>query len=253
MPRPYVKLDAVETVEGLLELRCRGEKDFMILVGGRVLMTSTLTTSELALAENGCSAVLDVPSPRVLIGGLGLGFTLRAALDALPRKSTVVVAELNEKVVEWCRGPVAAVNGGAALDRRVEIYLGDVTEEIRRVAEDESAPRYDAILWDLYVGPTRKGGATDPLYGDLSVARTAAALRVGGVFGVWSETPSAAFSERLKKVGLMPDLIETRGAGLRHAVILAKKKRPRPKKVPVVGGPGQRKKRGPTKKRPAPR
>jgi spermidine synthase len=246
MPRPSIQLDSVETPEGLLELRKRGDKDFMILVGGRVLMTSILTTSELALAENGCAAILDSPRPRVLIGGLGLGFTLQAALAALPRKSQVVVAELNEKVVEWCRGPVAEVNGGAALDRRVEIVIGDVTEEIRRVAEDPDAPRYDAILWDLYIGPTRKGGGSDPLYGDESVERTSAALRIGGVFGVWSETPSPAFAERMKKAGLLPEVISTRGGGLRHAVILATKRKPnRPKPKPLEGPARPRK----TKKR----
>lgn len=226
MPRPYEQLDAVETDEGLLELRRRGDDDYMILVGGRVLMTSTITTSELALAENGCAEVAHLPGPRVLIGGLGLGFTLKAALSALPRRAAVVVAELNEKVIEWCRGPVASRNGGAALDPRVEFFVGDVTEAIRLVAQDEKRPRYDAILWDLYVGPTRKGGAGDPLYGDESVMNTARALKEGGVFGVWGETPSPAFEERLRKSNFAPELIRTGGAGLRHAVYLATKKAP---------------------------
>lgn len=244
MPRPYELLDSVSTDEGLLELRRRGDDDFMILIGGRVLMTSILTTSELALAEYGCQALVNVPRPRVLIGGLGLGFTLRATLDALPRGAEVVVAELNKKVIEWNRGPVAAVNGSAALDRRTRIIVGDVTDEIRRVAEDPTLPRYDAILWDLYVGPTRKGGADDPLYGEVSVKNTCSALTVGGVFGVWSETPSSAFDERLKKVGMLPELIQTTGKGLRHAVILATKRKPRaPTKPRVPGTPKKRKKR----------
>jgi spermidine synthase len=244
MPRPYEMLDSVSTDEGLLELRRRGEDDFMILIGGRVLMTSVLTTSELALAEYGCQALVDVPRPRVLIGGLGLGFTLRAALDALPRGAEVVVCELNQKVVEWNRGPVAQVNGGAALDRRTRILVTDVTAEIRRVAENPDLPRYDAILWDLYVGPTRKGGAEDVLYGDASVKNACAALNVGGVFGVWSETPSSAFDERLKKVGMIPELIQTTGKGLRHAVILATKKKPKPPAKPrAPGTPKRRKKR----------
>src|SRR5690606_14908264 len=125
----------------------------MILVGGRVLMTSMLTTSELALAENGCAAVSHIPRPRILIGGLGLGFTLKAVLLHSPARAQIVVAELNAKVVDWCRGPVAPTNGGAVLDRRVQVIVGDVTEEIRRVAEDPHQPRFDAILWDLYVGP----------------------------------------------------------------------------------------------------
>ena len=227
MPRPFEQLDTAETDEGLFVLRRRGDHDYMILVGGRVLMTSTITTSELALAENGCAMVAHIPRPRVLIGGLGLGFTLRAALTALPARSSIVVAELNQKVIDWCKGPVAAENGGAALDKRVEFFVGDVTEAIRQVAADDSRPRFDAILWDLYVGPKRKGGGDDPLYGDESIANTSRALNEGGVFGVWGETPSPAFEERLRKCSFSPELIRTGGAGLRHAVYLATKKAPR--------------------------
>src|SRR5262245_43862026 len=124
------------TRDGLLELRQRGESDFMILIGGRVLMTSMITSSELALAERGCALVADRPAPRVLIGGLGLGFTLRAALDALPSSAQVVVSELNPKVAEWCRGPAAELTNHAASDPRVRIAVGDVMNEIRRVAND---------------------------------------------------------------------------------------------------------------------
>lgn len=228
MPRPFELLDSVETEDGLLELRRRGDSDFMILIDGRVLMTSTITTSELALAENGCGQIASVPRPRVLIGGLGLGFTLRAALDALPHNAEIIVAELNDKVIEWCQGPAGSVTGGAANDRRVTFFRGNVGEAIRNVADDERAMRFDAILWDLYVGPTRRGGKEDPLYGEESVQATAAALRVGGVFGVWGETPSSAFEERLKKFGLAPELLRTGGGGLRHAVYLATKRPHRP-------------------------
>ena len=98
----------------------------MISVGGRVLMTSMITRSELTLAERGCEAIRDREAPRVLIGGLGLGFTLRAALDALPKKARVVVAELNPRVVDWCRGPAAPATESAASDRRVQIIVGDL-------------------------------------------------------------------------------------------------------------------------------
>lgn len=243
MPRPFEKLDAVETGEGLLELRRRGDHDYMILIGGRVLMTSTITTSELSLAENGCAAVAHLPRPRVLIGGLGLGFTLKAALAALPPRAEVIVAELNQKVIEWCQGPVSRENGGAALDRRVHFFLGDVTDEIRAVAEDPHLPRYDAILWDLYVGPTRKGGANDPLYGDQSIANVSLALNEKGVFGVWGETPSPAFEERLRKGNFTPELIETGGGGLRHAVYLATKRSPRSPRTNARRSPRRAKRR----------
>jgi len=249
MPRPYEQLDSLDTDEGLLELRCRGDSDFMILVGGRVLMTSMLTTSELALAEQGCAAIVDSSRPRVLIGGLGLGFTLQAALAALPRGAEVVVAELNPKVIEWNQGPVAKANGGAALDPRVKFFEGDVTEAIRAIASTPDAPRYDAILWDLYVGPTRKGGGDDPLYGDRSVKNTCGALRVGGVFGVWGETPSPAFEERLKKHGFAPELLRTAGGGLRHAVYLATKRKPKPPKAAPAAGPARAKGRKKSRKK----
>lgn len=204
-------------------------------------MTSTITTSELALAECGCERVAHTPRPRVLIGGLGLGFTLKAALSGLPHRASVLVAELNPKVIEWCKGPVSRENGGAALDKRVEFFVGDVTSAIRQVAEDQRLPRFDAILWDLYVGPTRKGGNDDPLYGDESVENTARALNEGGVFGVWGETPSPAFEERLRKHNFAPELIRTGGAGLRHAVYLATKKAPRTPSKSAAGRPKRRK------------
>ncbi|NOY92258.1 MAG: spermidine synthase, partial [Deltaproteobacteria bacterium] len=169
---------------------------------------------------------------RVLLGGLGLGFTLRAALDALPRRAQLVVAELHERVVQWNRGPVASLNGAAVADPRVRVIVGDVTREIRRLANDAHVPRYDAILWDLYVGPTRKGGRGDPLYGDRSLADTCAALEVGGVFGVWAEAPSKAFEERLGRHGMTPRLIPV-GRGMRHAVYLATKQKPKARRAPA--------------------
>ena len=196
----------------------------MILVGGRMLMSTSLTASELALAERGCAAISTVRKPRVLIGGLGLGLTLRAALDALGPKATVTVAELNSKVVEWNQGPVAIVNNRAALDPRVRFFVGDVTDHIAQVSGDPGAPRYDAILWDLYVGPERRGGDADPLFGHASIRSTATALAAGGVFGVWGETPSPAFEGRLRTHGFDVALVRTRGRGLRHAVYMATKR-----------------------------
>ncbi len=236
MPRPWTVLDAVSTPEGALELRRRGESDFMISVGGRVLMTSMITRSELALAEVGVEAMAEHDAPRILIGGLGLGFTLRAALDALPGKARIVVAELNERVVDWCRGPAAQATQGAALDKRVRIVVGDVTQEIRRVALDPSLPRYDAILWDLYVGPAdSRHAARDPLYGLTSMQNNFRALSHGGVFGVWCETPTPSFERRLEKAGFSTRLVRTKGGGLHHAVYLATRG-----SVPAPRAPGPR-------------
>lgn len=207
----------------------------MISVGGRVLMTSMITRSELTLAERGCASIREREAPRVLIGGLGLGFTLRAALDALPKNARVVVAELNPRVVDWCRGPAAAAAGGAASDPRVELVVGDVTREIRRVAKDATLPRYDAILWDLYVGPAEaKGASRDPLYGAESLSRTFEALAPEGVFGVWGESPTPSFEARLRKAGFRAELVRTKGGGLHHVVFLGFRDGEAPSKAPAA-------------------
>src|SRR5687768_8622554 len=145
--RAWETLDTVETAEGRMELRRRGEKDFVITVAGRVLMSSMAHLTEVAVAEIACGEVAGRESPRVLIGGLGMGFTLRAALDSLPRAGRVVVAEINEAVIRWCRGPLAPLTDCAAQDFRTKIVLKDVAEVI---ADDGP---FDAIILDLYEGP----------------------------------------------------------------------------------------------------
>jgi len=223
MPRPWILLDSVQTDEGALELRQRGERDFLITIAGRVLMTSMITRSELTLAERGCEVVAGLPAPRVLIGGLGLGFTLQAALSALPADAKVTVAELNPRVIDWCLGPAQAAAKDAAHDSRVRFVVGDVTEEVARASSDPSE-RYDAILWDLYVGPSEGAtAAKDPLYGTTSLKRTFAALNPGGVFGVWGEGPSPSFELRLRKAGFMGQVVRTKGGGLHHVVFLARR------------------------------
>jgi spermidine synthase len=226
MPRPFVTIDAVDTAEGKLELRRRAERDFMITIAGRVLMTSTFTRSEETLARLGCGPIARRARPRVLIGGLGLGYTLRAALDVLPPDAHVVVAELSAPVVAWCRGPAAAASGDALADPRVEVVVGDVTDRIREVAEDPSRARFDAILLDLYVGPgpAPKGGP-DPLYGRAIVERTRDALSPGGVYAVWGEAPDRAFEKRLAAVGLAAKHHAVDGGGPRHVVFVGTRAR----------------------------
>jgi spermidine synthase len=218
MPRPWTLLEAVETPDGLLELRRRGERDFMISIDKRVLMTSTFTRSEKALAELGCAAISQRPEPRVLIGGLGLGYTLRATLDTLPSSARVMVAELNPVVVRWCRSEVAALSADALADQRVEVVVGDVTDRIREVASDPARPRFDAILFDLYVGP---GGHEDPLYGRAIIADIRRALSAGGVFAVWGENPDPAFEARLGKGGFTVHRERVQGGGPTHTVVVA--------------------------------
>jgi len=226
MARPWVTLDRAETAEGLLELRRRGEDDFLITVGGRVLMASRAHRSEALLAEAACNRLAGRPRPRVLIGGLGMGFTLRAALDALPAPARVIVAELTPAVVAWCRGPLAALTGGAVDDHRVTVEVGDVAGLIARAAREgagaasRSSRRFDAILLDLYEGPREAaGGEGDPFYSRHALETTRAALVPGGVFAVWSEEPDAAFERRLAAAGFKVERLRAR-RGPRHVVYL---------------------------------
>jgi spermidine synthase len=237
MPRPWTILESVATAEGALELRQRGERDFMITIDGRVLMSSNIHGSEVAVAQLGCKNICERPRPHVLIGGLGLGFTLRAALDQLPPKARVTVAELNRIVVRWCRGPVAAITDGAVADSRVRVYEGDVTREIRRVAGDVDAPRFDAIVLDLYIGPGESShGSTEALYGMDILGRTHAALSAGGTYAVWGEDPDPSFVQRLQRVGFETEVVRTRGGGPRHTIYLAHK----PAHAPRSERPAQR-------------
>jgi spermidine synthase len=194
---PWKTLATVATAEGALELRRRGEREFLIVIGGRVLMTSTDRRSEQALATLACQA-LAAAAPRVLIGGLGMAYTVRAALDVLPVTAQVVVAELTPAVDDWCRGPLAPLTGAAVLDPRVRVVIGDVA---RVIAE---APRghYDAIILDLYEGPhAATQRADDPCYGRAALAHSHAALAPGGVLAVWSEEPDDAFARRFGAAG----------------------------------------------------
>jgi spermidine synthase len=217
-------LESVATPEGTLELRQRGERDFMISIDGRVLMSSNIHGSEVAVAELGCRTIRERSNPRVLIGGLGLGFTLRAALDQLPNGARVTIAELNRVVVRWCRGPAALITNNAVSDPRVRVFEGDVTREIRRVSADASSPRFDAIVLDLYIGPGASShGSTEALYGNDILRHTHAALSEGGTYSVWGEDPDAAFEQRLQRAGFRTELVRTRGGGPRHTIYLAHK------------------------------
>jgi len=227
MTRPWRLVDAAETAEGRLELRQRGERDFVITVGGRVLMNGAASRSEEALARAACAG-LGAPGarPRVLLGGLGLGLTLRAALDALPKAARVVVAEIDPRIVAWCRGPLAPLHGRALDDRRVEVEVADVAEVIARAAAAD-ATRFDAIVLDLYEGPRGAAQAADPLYGAAALERTRRALAPGGVLAVWSEEPDTAFERRLSAAGFRAERRRPGGGGPRHAVYLARAARGR--------------------------
>jgi spermidine synthase len=152
----------------------------------------------------------------VLLGGLGMGYTLRAALDQLPPGAEVTVVDLNPVVVEWCRGPLAPLNDNALGDRRVRIEIGDVAGAIAGARRGE----HDAILLDLYEGPRPlPAHARDPLYGAPAVASAFAALRAGGVLAVWAEEPDRGYPLRLREAGFTVDVHESGGRGGRAHVV----------------------------------
>lgn len=219
MSKPWLTLDEVATAEGALELRQRGPRDFLIVVGGRVLMSSTAFRSEVALAEAACRPIRDRSQPQVLIGGLGMGLTLRAALDVLPADARVVVAELNPVVERWCRGPLAALTQGATADPRVEVRVADVVD----VLAAPPAKGWDAVALDLYEGPHAATQADDdPFYGRRALQRTRQVLASGGVFAVWSEDPDAAFERRLGAAGFAVEVLHPGRGGRRHAVYVGR-------------------------------
>lgn len=217
--RTWQRLDRVDTDEGVLELRMRGQTDFLILVDGRVLMQSVAHRSELELAVVACRPLRAAARPRVLVGGLGMGYTLRAALDELPRAAEVTVAELTPRIVEWCRGPLAGLTGAAVDDPRVRLHVGDVAEVIARTP---ATARWDAIVLDLYEGPyVATQRKDDPVFGKAALARAKAALAPGGVLAIWSEDREQAFERRLRDQGFTVEVRSSGRGGRRHVIYLS--------------------------------
>lgn len=222
MSRPWETIASEPTPDGPLELRRRGD-DYLITIRGRVLMTSAAHRSEDALARLGCAGLRARGGVRVLIGGLGMGFTLRAALDELGPDAVVVVAELNAVVAAWCRGPLAELTSGAALEPRVTLEIVDVAALVRRVATQRSEPRFDAIVLDLYEGPQTHVRPNDPLYGPAAVVHMRDALRPDGVLAVWCENASAGFERSLAAAGLAFERHRVGHGGRVHLVYVARR------------------------------
>lgn len=214
---------------GELKLMRRGT-EYSIMSGAIELMNSRLSGSEEALATLSWEALGGRSKPRLLIGGLGMGFTLRAALAVLPKDAEVVVAELVPAVVAWARGPLAGVFAGCLDDPRVRVREGDVAAAIA-----EARGAFDAILLDVDNGP---GGlnrdANDQLYTTPGLAAARRALTPGGVLAVWSSAPDERFTKRLRHGGFAVDEKRVRatrsGRGARHVIWLASA---------PAGGPGR--------------
>ncbi|MBZ9774415.1 spermidine synthase [Mesorhizobium sp. CO1-1-8] len=211
---PWVQLDSAKTPNGGQELRLkRRGTEFSIMLGTNELMNSRLSGSEEALAKLSCERIAGHRQPTILIGGLGMGFTLRAALAELANDAGIVVAELVPAVVAWARGPMAEVFGGCLDDPRVTVQEIDVGHLIR------SRPAaWDAILLDVDNGPEGiVHKSNDALYSLQGLGAARNALKPGGVLAVWSQGPDSSFTRRLKQAGFTVEEVSTRANGKRGA------------------------------------
>jgi spermidine synthase len=221
---PWVLLDSAQVPGNGAELSLyRRNDEFSIKIAGRgELMNSRVHGSEDALAGQTCGRLADCAQPRLLIGGLGMGFTLAAALRHLGDRGQVVVAELVPAVVVWNSGPLGEPAGHPLRDPRVSVRETDVG---RLLLAGEQA--YDAILLDVDNGPeglTRK--QNDWLYSTDGLNAAYAALRPGGVLAVWSAGPAREFLPRLRKVGFEVEEVCVRGhgrKGARHIIWFARR------------------------------
>jgi spermidine synthase len=207
---------------GELRLMQRGV-EFSIFTGSIELMSSRRSGSEQALASMTCARVMERARPHILIGGLGMGFTLRSALAALGPHASITVAELVPEVVAWARGPLAAIYGKSLSDPRLKIFKGDVGEMIDGVQSG-----YDAILLDVDNGPTAlMCAANDDLYNAYGLRKAQKALLPGGVLAVWLAAPDPAFTQRLQAAGYSVEEHRVRAngrqSGSRHVIWLATK------------------------------
>lgn len=221
---PRELIDSAQIPQGdTLRLFRRGS-DFMIVLDRNELMNSRMSGSEEALATMTCERLSDAKAPHLLIGGYGMGFTLRAALAVLKADAKLTVVELVPEIIAWAREPMAELTAGCLDDPRVEILEGDVAAEI-----GAARSRYDAILLDVDNGPDGLTRArNDGLYSARGLAAARAALKPNGVLAVWSAAPDKPFAQRLRDAGFATDEIVVRarrnGKGPRHVIWFATKR-----------------------------
>jgi len=191
--KPNEKIAATRTPDGSEMVLYRHDRDFSIMINGQDLMHSRQHESELELSRLGCAHLTDHPAPRILIGGLGMGYTLRQALDILSPSANVVVSELLGAVVEWNRTFLGKLNGFPLTDNRVDLKTADIINVI-----SQSKHQFDAILLDVDNGPRAMTDAGNHrLYSDEGIGLCRRALRAGGCLAVWSVEPSRKFEQIL--------------------------------------------------------
>jgi spermidine synthase len=221
--KPWELLGETETPDGTAMALTRRGHEYILLADGKALMSSRARGSEEELARLGCERAAELERPSVLVGGLGMGFTLRAALDALPPDATVVVAEIIPELVRWNRGPLGTLAGHPLDDRRVHVEVGDVADVLR-----DSLGRFDAILLDVDNGPVAFTVASnEALYKDRGIALCHAALRPGGTLAVWSAWDDRKFEHRLRHRGLEVETHRVRArlgrGGPRHTLFIGRR------------------------------
>ena len=206
-------------VPGGAELRLfqRG-RDFMIVLDRNELMSTRMSGSEEALATMTIDRLAGRPAPHLLIGGYGMGFTLRAALTRLGPDARASVVEIVPEIIDWARGPMAEFAAGCLDDGRVTLIEDDVADVIAR-----GAGRYDAILLDVDNGPDGLSrDANDRLYSMRGLDKARAALKPGGVLAIWSAAPDKAFARRLADAGFAVEEVGVRarsnGKGPQHVI-----------------------------------
>jgi len=219
--KPWEQLDRAKTPDGSVLELLRHDEDYLIRVDGYELMTSRMHASEEAMMALACAHPRD--GARVLVGGLGMGYTARAALDLLPPRASMVIAELSPAVVEWNRGPLGPLAGHPLDDLRTEVVIGDVTKVVQREGEG-----FDAILLDVDNGPTALTDRSNRwLYTAGGLGALREALRPGGGVAIWSIGDEPSFERRLRSAGLEPSTHRIRARGKRgpwHVVFVGKRR-----------------------------
>ncbi len=223
--KPWELLGETRTPEGSDVRLTRQDNEYVILVDGKTLMSSRRHGSEDALAALACPHLRSPEEPHVLVGGLGMGFTLRATLDLLPPDATVTVVELLPAVVEWNRGPLGALAGYPLRDQRVRIEIDDVGVALRASGRE----RFGGILLDVDNGPTAfTASANRGVYDNAGVSAAYAALETGGVLAVWSARDDRKFEQRLRFHGFDVQVHRVRArlkkGGPRHVIFLGVKR-----------------------------
>ena len=221
--KPWKELGQTYTPDGSDMRLTERDGEFVIHVSGDTLMSSRTHGSEEALATLGCGDLRSVERPRVLVGGLGMGFTLRATLDLLPPGAIVTVAELVPAVVEWNRGPLAALANYPLSDKRVRVKVTDVGFTLRA-----NPGAFDAILMDVDNGPAAFTSPNNSaLYDNDGVAVAYEALKTGGRLAVWSAWDDHKFEQRLRFHGFVAESSRVRArlnkGGRKHTIFLGVK------------------------------